>query len=168
MNNYLTAVDKLLEQEGGYVNDHNDSGGETNYGICKRDNPNIDIKGLTRESAEQYYLEHYWTKYGFDKIANDQIASYWFNHAVNCGIGPITKIVQTVIQDIMQQSNIFHKSITVDGVPGPETIALLNEYWKPEKLLNVKEKLWGHYERIMEANPNDEKYRQGWWTRCYS
>ena len=44
-------IDNVLESEGGYVNDKDDPGGETNMGISKRAYPDLDIKNLTREEA---------------------------------------------------------------------------------------------------------------------
>ena len=38
-------IEVVLKHEGGYVNDPNDLGGETNFGITKRFYPNVDIKG---------------------------------------------------------------------------------------------------------------------------
>ena len=37
-------IEVVLEHEGGYVNDPDDAGGETNFGIAKRWYPNVDIK----------------------------------------------------------------------------------------------------------------------------
>ena len=48
-------IEKVLEHEGGYVNDPHDAGGETNYGIAKRWYPNVDIKNLTKEQAKKIY-----------------------------------------------------------------------------------------------------------------
>jgi len=36
---FLKAVEMVLAHEGGYVNDPNDPGGETKYGISKRSYP---------------------------------------------------------------------------------------------------------------------------------
>ena len=44
-------IEVVLEHEGGYVNDPDDAGGETKYGIAKRWYPNVDIKNLTKEVA---------------------------------------------------------------------------------------------------------------------
>ena len=54
------ALDFVLREEGGYTNNPNDPGGETNYGICKRNYPNLDIKGLTRAQAIAIYRRDYW------------------------------------------------------------------------------------------------------------
>jgi hypothetical protein len=54
------VIEFVLEQEKGYVNSPNDPGGETNWGISKRWNPDIDVKNLTREGAKEVYWERYW------------------------------------------------------------------------------------------------------------
>ena len=47
-------IEKVLDHEGGYVNDPTDRGGETNFGIAKRFYPDVDIKNLTKEQAINY------------------------------------------------------------------------------------------------------------------
>lgn len=56
------AVEFVLAYEGGYVNDPNDPGGETNFGISKRAYPNVDIKNLTREDVIDIYRRDYWDR----------------------------------------------------------------------------------------------------------
>jgi len=46
-------IEVVLEHEGGYVNDPDDPGGETNFGIAKRSHPDVDIKNLTKEGAKK-------------------------------------------------------------------------------------------------------------------
>jgi lysozyme family protein len=69
-NNFERAMDFVLKWEGGYVNDPNDPGGETNFGISKRANPDVDIKNLTRDQAITIYRKRYWDAMGCGKIAN--------------------------------------------------------------------------------------------------
>ena len=52
MKDFNEIIEKVLEHEGGYVNDPKDLGGETKYGITKRFYPDIDIKNLTIEQAK--------------------------------------------------------------------------------------------------------------------
>jgi lysozyme family protein len=66
---FLTAVERVLADEGGYVCNPSDPGGETNFGITKRSYPDLDIKGLTREDAIAIYWRDWWTKYGFDRLS---------------------------------------------------------------------------------------------------
>ncbi len=62
------AVEFVLVREGGYVNDPNDLGGETKFGISKRKYPDIDIKNLTIEKAKDIYYNFYWTKFNCDAL----------------------------------------------------------------------------------------------------
>ena len=52
----LTKFDDIIEvvlhHEGGYVNDPDDPGGETNFGIAKRSHPDVDIKNLTKGTRQ--------------------------------------------------------------------------------------------------------------------
>jgi len=52
------AVNFVLQWEGGYSNDPEDPGKETNFGISKKSYPGLDIKNLTKEKAREiYYLD---------------------------------------------------------------------------------------------------------------
>ncbi len=60
---FKKACDDLIDNwEGGYVNDPHDAGGETNMGISKRSYPDVDIKHLTREDAEEIYYRDFWMR----------------------------------------------------------------------------------------------------------
>jgi lysozyme family protein len=88
------AFDRLIGHEGGYVNDPNDAGGETKFGISKRSYPHLNIKDLTREQAKAIYLEDFW-----DKVGDYHPAVRWqgFDFAVNSGISiAITKLQQAI------------------------------------------------------------------------
>ena len=52
----------IFEEEGGYVNDPVDPGGETKYGISKRAFPELNIKDLTKEQAAITYYRNYWLR----------------------------------------------------------------------------------------------------------
>lgn len=58
--NFSLACRFVLKHEGGYSNDINDPGGETNFGISKRYHPNVDIKNLTEKDAAEIYFKQYW------------------------------------------------------------------------------------------------------------
>ena len=49
----------IVEAEGGYVNDPQDSGGETKYGISKRAYPHLNIREITEHQAMQIYEQDY-------------------------------------------------------------------------------------------------------------
>lgn len=80
------AVFFVLQQEGGYVNDPNDPGGETNYGISKRSYPKLNIAKLTREKAKRIYQIDYWEKSGASQLSWPLSLTH-FDFAVNAGVG---------------------------------------------------------------------------------
>lgn len=81
------ALEFVLKWEGGYVNDPDDAGGETKYGISKRAFPNLDIKNLTLEQAKEIYESQYWTRAGCPWLKSYELATVVFDTAVNCGVG---------------------------------------------------------------------------------
>ena len=92
-----TSFDKIikfvLDEEGGYVNNPNDPGGETNYGISKRQYPNVDIRGLSRDKAVEIYKKDYWEKIQGDSLPYpmDMCA---MDTAVNMGVASATDILR--------------------------------------------------------------------------
>lgn len=103
------AFELLMVNEGGYVNDPNDPGGETKYGICKRSYPEVDIKNLTQDNAKEIYKRDYWLKCKCDSLP-EALSIAVFDFAVNSG---------NVCAMIHLQKAL---GITVDGIIGPETI----------------------------------------------
>jgi len=83
--NFDIAFDRLMGHEGGYVNNPNDPGGETNWGISKRSYPDVDIKNLTREDAKVIYKRDYWDKIDGDHLPLS-IAFQLFDFAVNSSV----------------------------------------------------------------------------------
>ncbi|HRQ68067.1 MAG TPA: glycosyl hydrolase 108 family protein [Candidatus Syntrophosphaera sp.] len=67
MDYFDRIIEFTLKWEGGYNNDPNDPGGETNFGISKRYHPKEDIKNLTRERAIEIYRNEYWLRYKCDR-----------------------------------------------------------------------------------------------------
>ena len=94
--NFQDAFDRLIGHEGGYVNNPEDPGGETNWGISKRSYPNIDIKNLTRDGAKAIYLRDFWNRIKGDKLY-DGVAYQLFDFAVNSGIETAVRYFQRAI-----------------------------------------------------------------------
>jgi lysozyme family protein len=108
--NYDQAFDRLMGNEGGYVNDPDDPGGETNWGISKRSYPNVDIKKLTREDAKQIYRVDFWQRASMGEY-NPAIAFQVFDIAVNSGIETAVRLLQRAA------------GVADDGHIGPVTVA---------------------------------------------
>lgn len=82
--------------EGGYVNNLNDPGGETKFGISKHSYPNIDIKNLTREEARQIYLNDFWNKLEMDSLPQSVVYQL-FDFAINSGISTSIRYFQRAL-----------------------------------------------------------------------
>lgn len=86
-----SIANRVLKIEGGYVAD--DAGkGETNLGINKTANPDIDIKGLTPEKAKAIYKERYWNAIGGDSLP-PEMRAVAFDAAVNHGPSKANKML---------------------------------------------------------------------------
>jgi len=93
---FENAVEVILENEGGYIHDKRDPGGETNMGISKKSYPNLDIKNITREQAIAIYRKDFWNKIKGDSLPYP-IALQLFDMAVNCGVSQAVKMLQKVV-----------------------------------------------------------------------
>jgi len=105
-----TAFARLVDEEGGYVNDPQDPGGETNFGISKRAYPTEDIKNMTLERAKFLYRRDYWARLRADELPAE-IRFDLFDVAVNGGVGRAVQLLQGAVNE------------TQDSVLGPKTLA---------------------------------------------
>ncbi|NLM40406.1 MAG: secretion activating protein [Firmicutes bacterium] len=158
---FMKAVEVVLRHEGGYVNDLNDPGGETKFGISKRSYPDLDIKNLTREQAIEIYYNDWWQRYGYGRLQDDTVATKVFDLAVN--MGPATA------HRLLQEALVFlGYDIAVDGIIGPQTIGTANKA-DPERLLQVLRWLAAHhYYRIAAQRTQSQAFLMGWLRRAYS
>jgi len=88
------AFDRLMGNEGGYVNNPADPGGETNWGISKRSYPNVDIANLTRDGAKAIYLTDFWAPLG---DLHPAIKFQALDFGVNSGIQTAIRKLQAAI-----------------------------------------------------------------------
>jgi len=77
------------------VNDPNDSGGETKYGISKREYPNLDIPNLTLQQAQQIYQRDYWNALNCD-AHSWEMALVLFDCGVNQGVSAAKGILPSI------------------------------------------------------------------------
>jgi lysozyme family protein len=93
--NFDTSFDRLLGNEGGYVNNQRDPGGETNWGISKRSYPNVDIANLTRDDAKVIYKRDFWDACG--AMLDGAVQFQVFDAAVNHGISTAIRLLQRAV-----------------------------------------------------------------------
>lgn len=91
MADFEISIKKVLVFEGGYVNNPNDAGGETRFGICKRSYPNEDIRNLTIERAKEMYRHDFWNRIHGDQINDQQTANSFLDQAVLEGVSAAIK-----------------------------------------------------------------------------
>lgn len=153
---FLKAVNQVLTHEGGYVNDEQDPGGETNFGISKRSYPDLDIKTLTKEQAIEIYHRDWWLKYGYCELRDDALAGKVFDLSINMGPG----VAHTLLQLAVMCSSLI--TIRIDGKIGPKTIKACNDHPVPTLLLaTLRLKAVQYY-----ADLGKEKYLRGWVYRA--
>ena len=138
--NFEKMLKFVLQREGGYVNDPNDLGGETNKGIThntynsyrrSKGLPTRSVKYITDDEVRDIYYNNYFKASGADKIENLQLASYVFDTAVNMGVARA--------KSFLAQSN-----------GNPTTF---------EQLRRAK------YNEFAKLNPSQQRYLQGWNNR---
>lgn len=109
---FETSINRLLGIEGKYVNNPEDPGGETNWGISKRSYPGLNIKELTREQAIALYDRDFWTPIDGDSLPSG-IGYQLLDFAVNSAPGTALRMVQRAV------------GVADDGHIGPVTVAAL-------------------------------------------
>lgn len=120
--NFDEAFDRLIGHEGGYVDNPNDPGGETNWGISRRSYPKIDIKNLTRFGAKTIYYNDFWLRGQMEKF-DGAISFQVFDAAVNHGIETAVRLLQRAI------------GVADDGHMGPVTVAAVKARTVPDVLM---------------------------------
>jgi len=173
MSNFNNALQSVLVNEGSYVNDPDDPGGETYKGIARRRNHNwsgwvtIDLaklqnnfpKNLEKNTIlqgliETLYRELYWNKILGDDIFSSEIASVMFDFAVNAGPRTSIKLAQIAI------------GAEPDGVMGPKTLLKLNEVESEVFLPTFIVARIARYATICKKRPTSRKYFFGWVLRA--
>lgn len=150
MSSFDRAFEIVVGLEGGYVNDPNDPGGETLYGITRRDHPEAWAAGQpTIDQAKAIYQRDYW-----DEVKGDSLpwplALYVFDSAVNQGVSPAAKMLQRTLQTAQ------------DGVIGRQTVSLAKKAtaWHCARFMAF---------RVMryQSTRNFDCFGEGWLTRLF-
>ena len=152
---FLQIIDKILENEGGYVNDPSDKGGETNFGISRRAFPEEDIKNMTEDRAKYIYYEKYW-KPSKAYLLPERLQYIYFDMVVNFGPRGAARVLQHAI------NGKYNDSVVVDGRVGPKTIKAIRnlelERLRAYRVLKFAE--------IVCKSPDQEKFWFGWFRRA--
>jgi len=153
--NFETIIQAVLEHEGGYVNDPNDKGGETNFGISKRAFPEEDIKNLTEERAIYIYHEKYWRPSKTYLLPAD-LQEIYFDMVVNFGPRGAGRVLQHAI------NGKYKGAVVVDGRVGPKTIKAIKKL-EADRLRAYRVL---KFAEIVCKDPSQEKFWFGWFRRA--
>jgi len=119
-------AEEIVGREGGFVNDPNDPGGATNFGVTIHTMRRLgldltgdgatdiaDVRALTRGQAVEIFLEHYFERPRIGSLP-EALQSSVFDMYVNSGSNAV-RILQRLLIDMGYD-------IDADGVIGPQTM----------------------------------------------
>lgn len=184
MADFIIAYSRTSIHEGGWNNDPTDKGGETFKGISRKFWPawngwpiidsmgtpnnfyediakNMQLEQLVRE----FYIDNFWNKINGDRIVDQDIANEVYDTSVNMGYVVAVIFLQRSL-NLLNNNGKLYKNITVDGVVGPETLAILNTHRAPKAVLKCLNGFqFERYKDIAENSQEQEKYFLGWLNR---
>ena len=127
MKSVTEIATEIVAREGGYVNDPDDPGGATKYGVTLGTMQRLgidltgdgrvtgaDVRALSREKAIEIFVQHYYEGPGLARLPEVLRASV-FDMYVNAGANAIR-----VLQGLLTRMG---HAVVVDGVLGPQTLA---------------------------------------------
>jgi len=189
MADFSRALARTLAYEGGWVHDPNDAGGETWYGVTRRDHPSWPgwqtIDRLRQEQAESFpaclnrmpelqaqlaslYRARYWDAIrGYD-ITEQAVADELFDSAVNLGVINAGLLLQRSL-NCLNADETRYADVAEDGNVGPQTLtalALCVRQGDATLLVKLMNHLQGaRYADLMRHNKRLERFARGWLRR---
>ncbi|MDE9451806.1 peptidoglycan-binding protein [Aliiroseovarius sp. Z3] len=171
---------EIVAREGGFVNDPDDPGGATKYGVTihtmrrlgldlDRDGQITagDVKRLTRDQARDIFLKNYFRKPRLAELPKALQASV-FDMYVNAGSNAVR-----ILQELFRKMGY---ELSVDGVLGPQTLGIARDAIRraPDHLVDAYGiERRNYYYRLADRRPSSRKYacrrdggKGGWITRA--
>jgi lysozyme family protein len=159
MSDLRKALEHVFEIEGGWVNDPDDPGGETKYGVTHITlaeaveleivPKNTTVKSLTIELAEKIYQAMYWNKCKCDELPWP-LNMYVFDAAVNQGVGAAIKMLQRVC------------NVAQDGIIGKVTVASAKNLSHEQQCLYMAFRAQRYF-----GTRGFDKFGNGWLKRLF-
>lgn len=173
-------AEEIVAREGGFVEDPDDPGGATKFGVTlgtlrrlgidldrDGDTDGQDVRRLSKDQATEIYIKHFFVAPGINRLPKPLWATVFDMH-VNAGANAI-RILQQLLTDM-------GFDISVDGRIGPQTARIAHRAWReaPEHLVDA----YGiarrnYYYALADRRPASRKYARrrkggkgGWITRA--
>jgi len=170
---FSVAHKLVLANEGGYVNDPQDPGGETykgvarkmwsawdgwiNVDLCKQRpgfpanlNEDLDLQS----KVDHFYESNFWNKVRGSDLNDQRVANSIYDFAVNAGVSVSVGLAQSVVD------------AGVDGVMGPISIDTINKYNPELFLASFTIAKIARYIGIVKKRSSSQKYFYGWVRRA--
>ncbi|GAB1380332.1 holin-associated N-acetylmuramidase [Pararhodobacter aggregans] len=165
MRDVQSLAEEIVAREGGFVNDPDDPGGATNFGVTIGTMRQLgldltgdgqvseaDVSALTRPQAVAIFLEHYYRRPGIAALP-EALQPSVFDMYVNAG-GNAVRILQRLLGEMGHD-------LTADGVIGPQTIRAAQAAYQaaPDHLADA----YGiarrnYYYALADSRPASRKY----------
>jgi lysozyme family protein len=172
MSEFSIAIPPVLRHEGGFVEDANDPGGATNFGVSMRwlvsqgmlttlehqtgtDDAVTAVKKMTKEDAEAFYQKFWWDAYKYGTVNSQIIANKILDMAVNLGAPRAHRMVQAAV------------GVKTDGVLGPGSYGEINHTSPGSLLLTLQNTQAQFYKNLVAQKPQMQEFLQGWLNRAY-
>ena len=173
-------AEDIVAREGGFVNDPDDPGGATNYGVTIHtmrglgldidgdgDVDVADVRALPRSKAVDIFVDHYFHRVRISALPEPLQASV-FDMQVNSGNNAVR-----ILQRLLTQMGY---PCSIDGAIGPQTVAAARRAYAeaPDHLVDaygIARRNW--YYALADRRPSSRKYARrrdggkgGWITRA--
>lgn len=156
-------IDRIIEVEGGFVNDPKDRGGSTKFGVTAgtlglwrsygRPATADEVRHLSVNEAREIYRRRYILDPRFDRIQDDRLRAQLVDDGVLSGPGTAIKALQSVI------------GVPADGVLGPQSLAAVNAADPASVRVALVKARVLRMARIVQRDVTQVRFLAGWLTR---
>jgi lysozyme family protein len=164
----MDAIDALIEREQGFVNNPNDRGGPTKYGITQATLAKWrgqavtvdDVRALEKREARAIYEKRYLTGPHIDRIPHPLLRELVLDIGVLSGPATAIRLLQQCLLDEHGQA------LTADGVIGPTTLHALWGRDEPDiiQIKLVRQRVI-QLVNVVQEDPTQLEFLEGWVTR---
>jgi lysozyme family protein len=161
---FEVAVAETLLHEGGYVDDPDDPGGETKFGIAKRYHPDVDVESLTPAQARWIYYHEYWKPHGYAHLPAP-VGAKLFDIGTNMNRADVHRALQRALR-------AGGHPVVEDGIIGPVTHGAVDDVAAQIGLAGLmaalRSEIAAEYRVRVARAPYKAKWINGWLSRAYS